>query len=170
VTGREPRSGHPSLVPSQLFRTADGWIFIMCNKEKFWPILAKELGIEDPRFSSFEKRLKNKAEVTARIEKELSKGTTANWLKKLAGKVPAAPVTDVKHALDNPFVAERGGIADFSYADGRTARLVAGPIRCGAELPKRAAPTLGADTDALLRELGYAPEKVAELRDLKVVG
>src|SRR5207248_2189142 len=37
VQGREPRSGHPSLVPSQLYRTSDGFIFIMCNKEKFWP-------------------------------------------------------------------------------------------------------------------------------------
>ncbi|HJV10413.1 MAG TPA: CoA transferase, partial [Burkholderiales bacterium] len=34
VTGRTPRSAHPSLTPSQLYRTKDGWIFIMCNKEK----------------------------------------------------------------------------------------------------------------------------------------
>src|SRR3546814_20981579 len=42
--GREPRSAHPSLTPSQLYRTADGWIFIMCNKEKFWPVLASAVG------------------------------------------------------------------------------------------------------------------------------
>jgi crotonobetainyl-CoA:carnitine CoA-transferase CaiB-like acyl-CoA transferase len=29
VQGREPRSGHPALVPSQLYRTRDGFIFIM---------------------------------------------------------------------------------------------------------------------------------------------
>ena len=28
VTGRLPRSAHPSLTPSQLYRTRDGWIFI----------------------------------------------------------------------------------------------------------------------------------------------
>ena len=33
--GREPRSSHPSLTPSQLYRTRDGFIFLMCNKEKF---------------------------------------------------------------------------------------------------------------------------------------
>lgn len=67
-----------------------------------------------------------------------------------------APVTDVAQALDNPFVAEREGIVDFAYPDGRKARLIANPIRCaGAELPARAAPALGADTDALLKELGY---------------
>ena len=42
--GREPRGAHPSLTPSQLYRTADGWIFIMCNKQKFWPVLCEKLG------------------------------------------------------------------------------------------------------------------------------
>ncbi|MGQ0543998.1 MAG: CaiB/BaiF CoA transferase family protein, partial [Betaproteobacteria bacterium] len=57
VQGREQRSGHPSLVPSQLFRTRDGWLFVMCNKEKFWALLAAALGhpewATDPRFSTF---------------------------------------------------------------------------------------------------------------------
>ena len=44
VQGREPRSAHPSLTPSQLYRTEDGWIFIMCNKHKFWPVLCAKLG------------------------------------------------------------------------------------------------------------------------------
>jgi succinate--hydroxymethylglutarate CoA-transferase len=34
---RLPRSAHPSLTPCQLYKTADDWIFLMCNKEKFWP-------------------------------------------------------------------------------------------------------------------------------------
>jgi len=38
-----------------------------------------------------------------------------------------------------------------------------------AELPKRAAPALGADTDAVLAELGYPPEKISELRRLRIV-
>jgi crotonobetainyl-CoA:carnitine CoA-transferase CaiB-like acyl-CoA transferase len=41
---RLPRSAHPSLVPCQLYRTGDGWIFIMCNKEKFWVALCDALG------------------------------------------------------------------------------------------------------------------------------
>jgi succinate---hydroxymethylglutarate CoA-transferase len=39
LTARASRSAHPSLVPSQLYRTRDGWIFIMCNKQKFWEAL-----------------------------------------------------------------------------------------------------------------------------------
>ena len=43
VTGRTARSGHPSLVPSELYRTQDGWIFVMCMTEKFWQALLKEI-------------------------------------------------------------------------------------------------------------------------------
>jgi crotonobetainyl-CoA:carnitine CoA-transferase CaiB-like acyl-CoA transferase len=32
VQGREPRSAHPSLVPSQLYRTRDGFIFICATR------------------------------------------------------------------------------------------------------------------------------------------
>ncbi len=174
VQGREPRSAHPSLVPSQLYRTADGWIFVMCNKEKFWPLLATELGhpewARDERFVDFPARLEHRDQLTLLLDDAFSRASTQEWLRKLAGKIPVAPVNDVARALDNPFVAERGAIQDFRYPDGRTARLIASPIRVAdAELPRRAAPALGEDTDALLGELGYSAEKIAELRRLKVV-
>ena len=41
---RLPRSAHPSLTPCQLYKTADGWIYLMCNKEKFWPTLCGAVG------------------------------------------------------------------------------------------------------------------------------
>jgi crotonobetainyl-CoA:carnitine CoA-transferase CaiB-like acyl-CoA transferase len=79
-------------------------------------------------------------------------------------------VNDVAQALDNAFVAERGSIQEFAYPDGRAARLIANPLRLSdAELPKRAAPALGGDTDALLAELGYSPEKISDLRRLRIV-
>ena len=65
----------------------------------------------------------------------------------------------------------REGIAEFSYPDGRTAKLLANPIRLSdAGLPRRAAPALGADTDALLRSLGYDEERIATLRAAGAVG
>jgi succinate--hydroxymethylglutarate CoA-transferase len=109
VQGREKRSGHPSLVPSQLYRTADGFIFIMCNKEKFWPILCRCIGrpdwAEDPRFRRFKDRLANREILNPLLDAALSERTTAAWLDAFAGQVPAAPVNDLRAALDNPFVA-----------------------------------------------------------------
>ncbi len=175
VQGRTRRSAHPSLVPSQLYRTADGWLFVMCNKEKFWGLLASELGHPewgaDPRYCSFAARLERLDELTRMLDAEFSRRTTADWLGKLSGKLPVAPVHDVGQALENPFVAERDGVVDFAYPDGRKARLIANPIRLSdAELPRRAAPALGADTDALLRELGYSAERIAALRAQHAVG
>lgn len=175
VQGREKRGGHPSLVPSQLFRTREGWLFVMCNKEKFWGLLAAALGhpewASDPRFGSFKERLKRREEVAEMVEAELMKESTAHWVKALSGKVPIAPVHDVKQALDNSFVAERGSIQAFEYPDGRKARLIANPIRSpGTEWPRRAAPALGADTDALLAGIGYDAARIARLRKEGVVG
>jgi crotonobetainyl-CoA:carnitine CoA-transferase CaiB-like acyl-CoA transferase len=169
VQGREPRSAHPSLVPSQLYRTADGFIFIMCNKEKFWPALCERLGrpewAADPRFRTFKDRLANRDEVNRLLDEALSARTTAEWLAHFAGRVPAAPVNDLKAALDNPFVAERDGIRDYGHV-----HMVAGPVRDGAaEPPRQAAPALGADTDTVLRDCGFSDGEIAVLHAEKVI-
>ena len=41
---RLPNSSHPTLYPSQVLKTADGYLAIMCAKEKFWQALVSELG------------------------------------------------------------------------------------------------------------------------------
>ncbi len=166
--GREPRGAHPSLVPSQLYPTADGWLFIMCNKEVFWPVLAEKLGHPewgtDPRFARFRDRLANRDELNRLLDAEFARATTAEWLAHLQGAVPCSPVLDVAEALENPFVAASGRIADFETAAGPV-RMLAAPLRvAGAEPPRRAGPALGADTDAILAELGLAPAEIADLR------
>ena len=169
VQGREKRSGHPSLVPSQLYRTRDGSILIMCNKEKFWPILCERLGrpewTGDPRFRSFKDRLAHRAVITEMLDEALSARTTAEWLAHFAGQVPAAPVNDVRAALENPFLRERGSLRDYERDAGMPVRMVAMPILAGDEaLPRRAAPALGADTEAVLRDAGFSSGAIRELR------
>src|SRR6185369_10861982 len=175
VQSREKRSAHPSIVPSQLYRTRDGWIFLMCNKEKFWGLLCRELGQpaweSDPRYATFAARLERRDELTQMLDAEFSRESTAFWLQKLSGKLPVAPVNDVGEALENPFVAERGGVAEFAYPDGRQAKLLRSPIRLSdAELPRRAATALGADTDTLMREIGYDEVHIRKLREQRIIG
>ena len=172
--GREARGGHPSLVPSQLYPTADGWIFIMCNKEVFWPVLADKLGHkewgDDPRFARFPDRLANKAELNRLLAAEFATRTTQDWLSDLQGSVPCAPVLDVAGALENRFVAGSDRIADFAMPGGAV-RMLTAPVRVpGAEAPRQGAPELGADTEALLREIGYSGAEIARLRGEGVVG
>lgn len=174
VQGREPRGGHPSLVPSQLYPTADGWLFIMCNKEVFWPVLAGKLGHPewgaDPRFARFRDRLANKAELNALLDAEFVKRTTADWLSHLQGAVPCAPVFDVEQALTNPYVADSDRIGDFARAAGDPVRMLRGPLRVGgAETPSRAAPVLGADTAEILAELGCDEAAIEDLRTRRII-
>ena len=175
VTNREPRSSHPSLTPSQLCRTKDGWLFIMCNKEKFWTALADAVGkpewATDPEYSTFAARLKNREQVTQELDAVLTTATTAEWISRLGGKVPIAPVYDVQQALENPFVAEQQLLLDFQHPEHGKIRGVASPVRLenSAVLPTRAAPRLGEDTDALLEELGYAANLIGALREQMAV-
>jgi crotonobetainyl-CoA:carnitine CoA-transferase CaiB-like acyl-CoA transferase len=167
--GREPRSAHPSLVPSQLYRTGDGFIFIMCNKEKFWPILCERIGrpewAEDPRFRRFKDRLEHRELVNRLLDEALSQQTTAEWLDRFAGLVPAAPVNDLKAALENPFVTERERIQQYGPV-----RMVTSPvIDAVAQRPREPAPTLGADTDALLGECGFSETDIRQLRADRVI-
>ncbi len=174
VTGRAPRSGHPSLVPSQLYKTQDGWIFIMCNKEKFWPVLAQTIGrpewAQREQYNSYKARLANREQYNADIESVTITDTTENWMKKFAGKVPASPVYDVAQALDNPFLHSRQGVVKTQTPDGREILGVANPIKyAGDQAPLRAAPAMGADTDELLRQSGFSMDQIKILRDLAVI-
>jgi len=167
--GREPRSAHPNLTPSQLYRTRDGWIFIMCNKEKFWAVLAHAVGhpewADDPEFATFADRLRNRDRVTEMLDEALSQRTTEEWLALFGGKVPAAPVNDMKAALDNPFVRDTGRIVPLAHPSGTDVGTVGPAIRTPGEPPlANAAPAMGADTDEILRGLGYDDARIAALR------
>ncbi len=170
---RLPRSAHPSLTPCQLYPTSDGWIFIMCNKEKFWPILCERVErpdwISDSRFRKFTDRLTNRDALTGLLDQALAERATADWLCRFAGRVPAAPVNNIAEALDNPFVTEHDRLQKLTHPSAGEYRLVAPPVRTGETPPSRPAPALGEHTDALLSELGYDAHRLQKLRASGVI-
>lgn len=175
-TTREPRSAHPSLTPCQTYATRDGWIYLMCNKEKFWRELCECVSrtewIADPRFADFAARLRHRALLTRLIDEALAPRTTAQWMAFFAGRVPAAPILDVSQALANPLVAERGLVREArdESADRASFGLLANPIRTGdAPAFDRAAPGLGQHTGELLEALGYGRDAIEALRAQGVV-
>ncbi|MCF4997566.1 CoA transferase [Pseudomonas syringae] len=153
-TERTPRSAHPSLTPSQLYKTQDGWMFIMCNKEKFWAVLAELIGkpewASNDLYGSFKARLANRDQLTEDLDAVLMQQPTAYWLKHFGGQVPAAPVNDIGQALDNPFAKEQGLIFEVEHPVRGKIKTLACPIRCpGEQLPNQPAPRLGAHQSIL---------------------
>lgn len=167
-TGRAARSAHPSVTPSQTFRTADGWVFVMAQLPKFWALLADAIGVphlkDDPRFATVPARLENRDALTTILDGVFLQHPTAYWVDRLGGIVPVAPVYGLGAALDNPDAADMIDTVAHPAKPGGM-RVLANPIRLnGARLPNRAAPKLGADSDAVLIEAGFAPEEIAALR------
>jgi crotonobetainyl-CoA:carnitine CoA-transferase CaiB-like acyl-CoA transferase len=174
-TERLPRSSHPSAVPVQLFKTQDGWIFIMCMTEKFWLELLAVLGspaaiAQDPRFVSMEKRRMHRDELTPLLDAVLQTSTTARWLERLAGRLPAAPVYDMEQALDSPFPTAIGMVRPMPHPNRHDFRSLGNPIKLdGQRLPGKIGSTLGNDTDALLKDLGVSDSELAMLRAQNVI-
>lgn len=146
---RLPRGAHPSIAPSQLVRTKDGWGLLMCQTPKFWELFCDLTGApdlkSDPRFAANADRHKNLAELTEIVDQLLGQRTSAEWMAHFAGAVPFAPVLDVAGALENPYLEETQMIETVDHParpDGL--RTLASPFRVnGQRLGSTRAPRLG---------------------------
>jgi len=169
VTRRHPMSAHPSVVPFQFFSTADGHIAIAAPKEKFYTALVRAMGLPelatDERFASFTARGRHRDEVVHRLSARFAEQTTAAWLTTLRGIVPIAPVRSLEQALDPDELIGREMLAEYQHPTFGTVRSVGLPLHLGDFTPEyHAGPALGADTDAILADLGYDAESITALR------
>jgi crotonobetainyl-CoA:carnitine CoA-transferase CaiB-like acyl-CoA transferase len=169
-------SGHQSLVPAQNFPTRDGWIVVFCNKEKFWQSLVDAMELpevgRDPRFATFPARLAHKDALLPILEARFAERTTAEWLTRLRGRVPCAPVNTIAQALADEQVHARGMIVEVEHPELGVLREVASPVRtAGASAAPTPAPRLGQHTDEILRQiLHYDPARIAALRASGALG
>ncbi|MBS1880213.1 MAG: CoA transferase [Actinobacteria bacterium] len=171
VPARHSHSAHPSIVPFQLFATADGHVVVACAKEKFYARLCEALGTpelaSEERFATMAARERNREELVARLAELFAAASTAEWVERLtAAGVPNGPVNDVAAALADPQVIARGGVVELPDETWGTVRHVATPLRVGEEpAPLRRAPAYGEDTEQVLGELaGLDSEALAALR------
>jgi crotonobetainyl-CoA:carnitine CoA-transferase CaiB-like acyl-CoA transferase len=172
---RRPLSGHPSIVPFQFFETADGYIAVACAKERFFRDLVVLMDLpglaEDPRFGSFEARREDRDELLAILAERFRQRSTEEWLQRLEGKVPCAPVRSMDDALDAEELDERDMLAAYPHPLFGEVRSVGSPISFSDYKPSyRRAPALGEDRGDLLAELGYDVEEIARLEDAGAFG
>jgi crotonobetainyl-CoA:carnitine CoA-transferase CaiB-like acyl-CoA transferase len=164
-------SAHPSLVPFQNFRTADGWIVVACPKEKFWRRLVDVLGrpelADDARFADFAARHLHRDVLGPILDGIFSGDTSARWLERLSGAgIPCGPVNTLAEALADPQTEARGMIVETDHPRFGSVRQVASPVRVGdGSVPHRRAPMRNEDAPYVLEKiLEYSPGRIAGLR------
>jgi crotonobetainyl-CoA:carnitine CoA-transferase CaiB-like acyl-CoA transferase len=172
---RLPDSAHPTIYPAQVFQTQDGYLVVLCFKEKFWRALTEVLEAPalaaDPRYVSFANRYEHRDALIAELKGRFLARRTEDWLARLRGKVPCAPVNSVEEALIEEQVLARDMLMEVEHPLFGTLRQVRTAIRVpDAVTHRRPASALGADTEDILREtLGYTDEEIALLRQTNVI-
>ena len=179
ATGEEPqRTGndHAIVAPYGMFRTKDGEVALAPSQEQSYQRLLHALALPElrsnPRFATNDLRVRNRAAINAAIEARLMTETTEYWIDKLnAAGVPCGRVMGLAEVFSDPQVLDQEMVLSQEHPGHGTVKMLGFPIKF-AEAPcrlRRPAPELGADTEAVLGELGYAAAEIARLRAAGIV-
>lgn len=173
VSGQDPRrhgNAHPNIVPYQAFACADGHLALTVGNDTQFARLARLLGrhewAEDARFATNAARVVHRERLVPAIAELLEGRPRDAWLADFeAHAIPAGPINTLSQAFADPQVRHRGLLRRFER-DGGEVPQVACPLffdgrSATAEAPP---PALGEHSEALLAELGLAPEQITRLR------
>jgi crotonobetainyl-CoA:carnitine CoA-transferase CaiB-like acyl-CoA transferase len=179
MTGREPArfgNGHPTIVPYESCATSDGKVVIAVGNDGQFAALCRLLDrsdlAADDRFARNSGRVTNRSELLAILKPLIAARTTATWLTGLRSVgVPAGEVRGVGTALAAPETTARDIVRRVPHPTAGEVGLVASPLRLGRTpvVDPLAPPLLGADSEAILAELGYDPERISRLVSAGVV-
>jgi formyl-CoA transferase len=179
VDGEVPASvgnDHPTIMPAGVFDTSDGQINIQVSGGKMWQSLCDVLGqsalAQQSEFSSEQQRHINRAELKQQIEHLTRRFSTAElivWLND-AG-VPSGPVNNIKETFSDPQVKDLDMVTAIDHARLGEFDQIRSPINLSGlrRNNNEAAPELGADTDAILAEIGMNAQDIKELHEQGVV-
>jgi crotonobetainyl-CoA:carnitine CoA-transferase CaiB-like acyl-CoA transferase len=188
VTG-EPAAPMPSRISAwgvyDVFTVARGeQVFLAVVSDTQWALFCDAFGFADlkadPRLASNNLRVQAREWMMPLLRERLAgRGAAEIGTVFESHGLPYAPITKPQALFDDPHLCATGGLAAVTLpADASGAgrvietRAALLPLTLGGErLPLRTSPpALGADTDALLAELGYDAAEIAALHADGIVG
>lgn len=169
-------SALPGIAPSNAYRCQDGYALIAGNGDSIFRRLMTAIGrpdlAKDPALADNSGRVARVAEIDQAIGQWASALTVDQALTALErAEVPSGKIYTIADIASDPHYAARAMLEQVQLSDGSmlalpgfVPKLSATPGR-----HRRNAPTLGQDTDAVLREVGLTEAQIAELRRRGVV-
>ena len=174
ATGVAPQragNAHQNIVPYQVFEVADGHLILAVGNDAQFARYCHVAGCTelaaDPRFARNAGRVRERATLVPLLAARMKLRTRADWLAALeAAKVPCGPINDLSEVFADPQVRQRDMTVTMAHPLAGSVRLVASPMKLSATPVRylRAPPLLGADTDAVLAELGLDAAQIEALR------
>lgn len=164
-------SGSWHLVPYQAFRCCDGYMLAGAPNDAAWARFCDALEwpelAQDARFASGASRVEQRNTLVPLLEERFGSRPVAYWVERFeARNVACAPLHTVDQVMTHPQVLANQMVVAAQDANGETQQLVGTPFKLaeGGGTAVGAPPTLGADTDAVLAELGLSGTEIEALR------
>ncbi|WP_284740648.1 CaiB/BaiF CoA transferase family protein [Amycolatopsis sp. RTGN1] len=171
----QPRTGNRSTnnAPRNTYRTADGqWVAVSTSAQSIAERVVRMVGRPDlaaePWFATGADRARHADELDEAVGKWIGQRTRDEVVTAFeAAQAAVAPIYDAADIVEDPQFRALGTIHEIDDAD-LGPMLMQGPLfrlsghDCVIGFTGR---PHGADTDAVLEELGFSPERVAELRE-----
>ena len=172
--GEEPeRVGmrHHYIVPYGPYLARDGvFVNIAIGARENWlqfceTVIRRPDLVNDPRFVDPPTRRQHRDEITKLIEDIIASEDSDTWFARLAQTdVPHGRLRGIAEVLAHPQVAARRIIRQVESPVGAVPTIES-PLRLSSSpIAEGPIPGLGADTEAVLRSLGYSANEIAELR------
>jgi crotonobetainyl-CoA:carnitine CoA-transferase CaiB-like acyl-CoA transferase len=176
---REPTGPRlPRIAPSNVYKSKDGkWVVIAANHDTLWRRLAAlmgkpELG-EDERFATHHARGEHE-DLLDEIIGAFARQHTAEELDRVVneGGVVCAPVYSAKDVTEDPYFRERDLLVDHTdevHGHMTVPGVVPKLSRTPGSIRQAARWTVGADTDAVLEEIGVDAAERSRLAEQGVI-
>ena len=174
-----PRMGNRSNVaaPRGIYKTKDNkFVSLSASMQSMWEKLAITIGVEelikDPRFITNSDRLSNQDDLDDVISNFIKKFDRDPLLKVFSKEgITVGPVLDISEIIEHPYILDRNILIEHHNNEyGNILMHQAFPrLSKTPGKVKSSAPSIGENTNNILKEIGLTKSQINKLRDNKII-